>query len=223
MNEKIGIQSFLDVLYGKFRFIESRLNTRNHIEKKSPHLLTKEMQVLSLHSDHGAILNTYRKDRRKDLGRANTSGLKEKWGDAPEQLITLFKNNVGQRTPNIKKADYQVLEQIMNSCLVNQIGEILSIYDDKDHLVASGFFLKHKDTVTLLVSSTDFKNRKNGANTFLINSAIYKYQKDFGVFNFGGSSMQSIAKYFLSFGAETLKYQQIKYHNLPYLVTLFKH
>ena len=223
LNEKIGIQSFLDVLYGKFRFIETRLNTRNHIEKKSPHLLTKEMQVLSLHSDHGAILNTYRKDRRKDLGRANTSGLKEKWGDAPEQLITLFKNNVGQRTPNIKKADYQVLKQIMNSCLVNQIGEILSIYDDKDHLVASGFFLKHKDTVTLLVSSTDFKNRKNGANTFLINSAIYKYQKDFVVFNFGGSSMQSIAKYFLSFGAETLKYQQIKYHNLPYLVTLFKH
>ena len=69
LNEKIGIKSFLDVLYGKFRFIESRLNTRNHIEKKSPHLLTKEMQVLSLHSDHDAILNTYRKDRRKDLGK----------------------------------------------------------------------------------------------------------------------------------------------------------
>ena len=221
--EKIDTQSFLDVLYGKFRFIESRLNTANTLFKTSQYLLNKQMQVLSLNLDYDVILKNFRKDRRKDLGRANTLGLKQKWGDAPEKLTTLFKNNVGQRTPNITEVDYQVLKKLMNLCLVKKIGEILSIYDAEDHLVASGFFLKHKKTVTLLVSSTDFKNRKNGANTFLINSAIYKYQKDFGVFNFGGSSMQSIAKYFLSFGAETLKYQQIKYHNLPYLVTLFKH
>jgi len=221
--EKIDTQSFLDVLYGKFRFIESRLNTANTLFKTSQYLLNKQMQVLSLNLDYDVILKNFRKDRRKDLGRANTLGLKQKWGDAPEKLTTLFKNNVGQRTPNITEVDYQVLKKLMNLCLVKKIGEILSIYDAEDHLVASGFFLKHKKTVTLLVSSTDFKNRKNGANTFLINSAIYKYQKDFEVFNFGGSSMQSIAKYFLSFGAKTLNYQQIKYHNLPYLIALFKH
>jgi hypothetical protein len=34
--------------------------------------------------------------------------------------------------------------------------------------------------------------------------------------------MQQIAKYFLSFGAKTSQYQQVKYNNLPYLIKLFK-
>lgn len=75
--------------------------------------------------------------------------------------------------------------------------------------MASGFFLKYQKELAILVSYTDSKNRKNGANTCLINSAIYKYQKNFEVFNFGGSSMQTIAKYFLSFLGETNQYQQI--------------
>jgi hypothetical protein len=46
---------------------------------------------------------------------------------------------------------------------------------------------------------------------------IFKKEVNFKIFNFGGSSMQSIAKYFLSFGAETKVYQYLKYHKLPFL------
>jgi hypothetical protein len=34
--------------------------------------------------------------------------------------------------------------------------------------------------------------------------------------------MKSIAKYFLSFGAKTEEYQQIKYNKLPFLLRFFK-
>ena len=88
--------------------------------------------------------------------------------------------------------------------------------------MASGFFLKHKEEVAILISSTDFKNRKNGANTFLISKAIYKFNKNFEVFNFGGSSMKNISKYFLSFGASTLKYQHIKYNKLTSIFKFIK-
>ena len=222
LKESMELAPFFEILMDEFRFIESRLNTANNPAKTSQYLLNKEMQVLSLHLDHDAIVKNFRKDRQKDVARATTSALKTQWGDAPEKLIHLFKNNVGLRTPQITKTDYEVLHKLINRCLLKKVGEILSVYDGEDHLVASGFFLMHKKTVTLLVSSTDFTNRKNGANTLLISSAIRKYQKDFDLFNFGGSSMPSIAKYFLSFGAETRKYQQIKYHNLPYILSLFK-
>lgn len=222
LEAKIDTQPFFKSLFNKFRFVESRLNTDTSVDTASVFLLSKEMQVLSLEDDYNSVFKNYRKDRRKDLAKADKLDLKEKWKDSSENLIELFKNNVGKRTPNILETDYVILKKLIDTCVEKKVGEILSIYDDKDHLVASGFFLKHKKKATILVSSTDFKNRKNGANTFLIDRAIFKYEKNFDIFNFGGSSMPTIAKYFLSFGGSSLKYQQIKLNKLPFLLSLFK-
>jgi hypothetical protein len=222
LDANINFQIFFKTLFRAFRFVESRLNTDMKIDADSVFLEPKEMQVLSLEQGYDAVFNNYRKDRKKDLAKANKLDLTEKWKDSAVNLITLFKNNVGKRTPNIQESDYIILKKLMTICIEKRVGEVLSIYDNENQIVASGFFLKHKKTVTILVSSTDFKNRKNGANTFLIDKAIQEYEKDFDIFNFGGSSMQSIAKYFLSFGGNSLNYQQIKLNTLPFLFKLFK-
>jgi hypothetical protein len=222
LDANINFQIFFKTLFRAFRFVESRLNTDMKIDADSVFLEPKEMQVVSLEQGYDAVFNNYRKDRKKDLAKANKLDLTEKWKDSAVNLITLFKNNVGKRTPNIQESDYIILKKLMTICIEKRVGEVLSIYDNENHIVASGFFLKHKKTVTILVSSTDFKNRKNGANTFLIDKAIQEYEKDFDIFNFGGSSMQSIAKYFLSFGGNSLNYQQIKLNTLPFLFKLFK-
>jgi hypothetical protein len=223
-SSKIGLNlaPFLDMLIHKFNFSEFRFNSQNNFNFNNEYLVDKQFQTLSLDKDYEEILNGYRKDRKKELRKAADSDLTEMWNDNSRKLITLFKNNVGKRTPNILEKDYFNLKKIIAVCIQKKVGEVLSIYDKNNNLVASSFFLKHKGFATILMSSTDFKNRNNGANTFLINSAIIKYQKNFNVFNFGGSSMQSIAKFFLSFGAENQVYQQIKYNNLPFLLRLFK-
>jgi hypothetical protein len=222
LDENVDYQAFFDVLFHKFKFIESRLNTDNIIKNSSSYLIAKQMQVLKIEDTYESIFENYRKDRKKDLRKANKAGLTKKWEDNPDKLIQLFKDNVGKRTPFIIEKDYVNLKKVMMICIDKTVGAMLSIYNKEDKLVASGFFLKHKDCITILVSSTDFNNRNNGENTFLIDSAIQKYQNDYKLFNFGGSSMETIANYFLSFGAKTQEYQQIKYTNLPFFVKLFK-
>lgn len=222
LENTVNYSELLHTLFKEFKFIETKLNTDNFIKEPSSFLIDKQMQILSLNKDYEATLKSYRKDRRKDLLKAQKADLTEKWSEPPKNLIQLFKENVGKRTPFITKKDYDVLEMLIQVCIQKKVGEILSIYDKENKLVASGFFLKHKKSVTILVSSTDFKHRKNGANTFLIDRAIYKYHKTYEIFSFGGSSMKSIANYFLSFGAETKKYQQIKHNNLPFFIKLFK-
>jgi hypothetical protein len=221
-DNKTKIAPFLAILFNKFRFVESKLNSTEKFISRKNQLVGKQFQTLSLKEVYPAIYSKYRKDRKKDIRKAVHLDLIEKWNDIPDKLIVLFKNNVGKRTPNILEHDYTILENLMLACLERKVGEILSIYDKNSNLVASGFFIKHKDVVTILVSSTDFKNRNNGANTFLIDRAIFKFQKNFNTFNFGGSSIKSIAKYFLSFGAKTEDYQQVKYNKLPFLLRFFK-
>ena len=222
LKDTIDYKAFLKVLFSKFKSIELRLNTKNNMEASESFLIEKQMQTLSIQEDYETVFSGYRKDRKKDLRKSKKINLTEIWNYDPQKLIQLFRANVGQRTPYIVDKDYKVLQDLMKTCITKGVGEVLSIYNSESKLVASGFFLKHKNEVTILVSSTDFDNRKNGENTFLIDRAIYKYQKTFGIFNFGGSSMPQIANYFLSFGAKNSHYQQVKYTILPYLIRLFK-
>jgi hypothetical protein len=222
LDEKVDYTSFFKILFTHFKFVETRLNTDNLIQKSTSFLVDKRMQLISIKEEYQAVFNSYRKDRRKDLRKANKADLSEKWDDNPDILIQLFRDNVGKRTPFIVEKDYDVLRSLMQICIEKRVGEILSIYNKDHKLVASGFFLKYKTSSTILVSSTDFNYRKNGENTFLIDRAIFKFQKNYEVFNFGGSSMKSIASYFSSFGAITKDYKQIKCNNLPFLVKLFK-
>jgi len=218
----IDLSLFFNVLLDNFKFVETRLNTGNIIQESTDFLRLKQLQFLTMKEGYETVFNGYRKDRKKDLRKAEKADLNEKWHDHTEKLISLFRANVGVRTPNILNKDYDVLRNLMQTCIEKRVGEVLSIYNKENKLVASGFFLKHKSSITILVSSTDFNHRKNGENTFLIDRAIFKFQKNYEVFNFGGSSMKSIANYFLSFGAQTQNYQQIKHNNLPFLVKLLK-
>jgi len=221
-NEAINENEFLTHLFSTFKFVELRMNTHNNFELYSEFLQLKQCQKLVLNTTYSSILSKYRKDRKKDLQKATAADLIEKWNDHPSNLIELFKNNIGKRTPNIKENDYQNLEKLIAICIQKKVGEILAVYDKKNKLVASVFLLKHKNSITKLISSTNLKDRKNGANTFLIDRVIFKYHKDFSVFNFGGSSIKSVASFSKSFGAETEKYHQLKMNKLPKVLQLFK-
>ena len=221
-NEVIDENEFLTPLFNTFKFIELRMNTHNNFELYSEFLQLKQCQKLVFNTTYSSTLSHYRKDRKKDLQKAAVADLIEKWNDHPSNLIQLFKNNIGKRTPNIKETDYENLEKLIAICIEKKIGEILSVYDKENKLVASVFLLKHKNSITKLISSTDLNYRKNGANTFLIDRVIFKYHKDFSVFNFGGSSIKSVASFSKSFGAETEKYHQLKMNKLPKFLQLFK-
>ena len=221
-NEVIDENEFLTPLFNKFKFVELRMNTCNNFELYPEFLQLKQCQKLVFNTTYSSTLSHYRKDRKKDLQKAAAADLIEKWNDHPSNLIQLFKNNIGKRTPNIKETDYENLEKLIAICFEKKIGEILSVYDKENKLVASVFLLKHKNSITKLISSTDLNYRKNGANTFLIDRVIFKYHKDFSVFNFGGSSIKSVASFSKSFGAETEKYHQLKMNKLPKFLQLFK-
>jgi hypothetical protein len=221
LDESQDIQPFLAVLYSKFKFVELRLNTNNQF-LKSNSLLPKQFQFLDLKIGYEAILKGYNRNRKRELVKANKHHLIENWTDTPEKLITIFKENIAERVKGISDKDYTNLLNLMHFSIEKGVGELLTIYDENNKLLAAAFFLKHKNKVTQLVCASDVSNRKNGVHTFFNDRAIFKYQSHFDIYNFGGSSMENIANYYLSFGSQTEKYQQIKYNNLPFFIKLLK-
>ena len=215
----IDENEFLIELLDEFKYVNLRMNAVNSFSMFEEDRDERQFQFSSLGK---AKETNYKSDRIKDLKRAKKADLIEKWNDNPQNLIQLFKENIGKKAKGITEKDYKNLLTLINICIEKRVGEMLSIFNKNNELVASGFFIKDKKRVSILVSSTDFKNRKNGENTFLIDRAIFKFKKHFNAFGFGGSSIKSVANYFNSFGAKTEVYQQINFNNLPKFLRFFK-
>ncbi len=220
--ESINEQEFIKKLSSCFKFIELRFNIENSIQKINSLSSINEFQYLHLEDSYEILLNKFNRNRKRELKKAIQANLRTLWGDQPEKLIALFEKNIGGRINKISKEDYRKLKALIKLIISKGLGEVLTIYDHEERPVASGFFLFHKHKVTELVCATDLKNRHNGANTFLIDRALFKYQNSFEIFDFGGSSMKSIAKYYKSFGAGTYQYLFLKVNRLPFILRLFK-
>jgi len=210
LSSNINTNIFIKKLDKEFRFVELRMNTQNNDSSRLIHHQERQMQSISLQDSYETIYSKYSRNRKRDLKKSEQFNLTLNWDSKPEKMIALFKGNVGKRVKNIKEKEYKALLKIMKICTEKGVGEMISVFDDKNKLIASAFFLKHKDTVTELVCSTDFKNRNNGANTYFNDSAIQKYRTSFKVFCFGGSSMINIANYYRSFGAKNETYYLLK-------------
>lgn len=213
---------FLIELFSDFKYVSLRMNDSNSFSMFHLYHLHKELQTISLKDSYETIFSKYNRNRKREIKKALQEDLTESWNDSPKKLIELFEQNVGKRVRKIRSADYLRLYKLMHACLDKNLGELLTIYDKEGKLISGAFFLKHKDRVTELVCSSDFKNRNNGANTFMNDRAIFKYERNFNLFDFGGSSMKNIAKYYKSFGARDESYIQLHYNKLPRLLRLLK-
>ena len=220
--EVVDENEFLIELFDAFRYTDLRMNTQNSFSMFEENRIEKQFQFLSLKTDYQTILKNYNRNRKRELTKAKKNDLIENWNDNPEKLITIFKANIAKRVKGIKSKDFLNLLKLMKVLIDKKAGNLLTIYDTKNNLVAAAFFLKYKGEVIQLVCASDVKNRKNGAHTFFNDRAIFKYQPTFKKYNFGGSSMESIGAYYKTFGAKTIVYQQLKYNNLPKFMRFFK-
>lgn len=211
VTKEASIKDFNNFLFKKYNFVELKLNTENIIKNSIRVFYEKELQYLELSNNYQSIFNQYKKDKKKAIRRAiENHQLKENWKGSPSELISLFKKNIASRVSKLTENDYCILSNLLKECLKRNKGELLTIYDNSGKAVGAGFFLKHKERVTILVSATDMKYKTKGVNSFLIDRAIYKYHQKFKTFHFGGSSIKSIASFFKSFGAETENYFFVK-------------
>ncbi len=213
---------FLIALFSEFKYVSLRTNKQNSFSMFHSYQMQKKVQTLSFNENYQTISLNYNRNRKRELKKATQQDLTECWNDSPKKLIDLFKNGVGKRVQKLNEKDYMRLYKLMSTCIRKNLGELLTVYDKQNNLISAAFFLKYNNRVIELVCASDLKNRNNGANTFMNDRAIFKYERNFEVFDFGGSSMKNIAKYYYSFGGKDEYYTQLHYNNLPKLLRFFK-
>ncbi len=210
------VQSFLAAVPEKFRFIEINLNSDNFFKGPSFSVKQKLTHHLLLHEPHDNIRSGYNDNAKRNLKKAVKEDLSVRNNISPAQIIAMFRKNQGGRVPEVKSRDYGKLKTLMEISLKNGQGEIIGIQTKAGELCAAGFFIRSARMVINLFPSSSEEGRKNGAMLFLIDSVLKKYEQTGLIFDFEGSEVPSIAKFYKGFGGKEVFYTHIRRNNLPW-------
>ncbi len=217
------VSAFILAIPSKFKYININLNKYNSIPGIEPEQKKNHNFELDLILDHEQICRKYSENTRRNISKANQYKLKVLSNSCPvDELIKLIKNNIGVKVENLPLKKYSTIQKIVSTSLQNQWGEILSVYNAENHLLAAVFFLfSHKKAYYLFAASTE-EGKEKRAMFLLIDEFIRKYSEKNMTLDFEGSNIEGLARFYQGFGATDCQYTTIKQNRLPFPLRLLK-
>jgi hypothetical protein len=162
-------------------------------------------------------------NRRRDLRKAYQKKLSFCEDFDIERYIDFHDRNVRWKIPGFKKYQYHELRKIFRACRTHGKGHIAWVFKDVKPISAA-ILLFDKVGIQYFSAATSQEGKCDGASTFLICELVRKYQKDHAVLDFnGGFSVESLNRFYASFGATPDHLAEIRRIAFPPFITfLFK-
>ena len=215
------LSEFLKAIPEKYKYIDFCLQEGNLIIPIEFESKEKKFQLLDLSPKHDVLFKEYSDNAKRNIKKAVKAGLKIRPDIAPEKIVQLFKTTKGDDLEVFGPEDYKTLIKLMNTCNELKKGQSIAIYDG-DKLCAAAFFMFSNNRFTFLKSGVTDEGKSKGAmhllfDYFIQNNSGKKYKLDFG-----GSSVENVARFYKNFGAKDCVYLQAKQNNLPKLLKWVK-
>jgi len=201
-----------------FKFSEYYFNYQNAIGANTP----KNNFVLSLNNEYTAIAKNYQPNLLRNLKKAQQYGLHYQSSNDYAKVIHLYKDTYGKRTPHVTLNDYNNLLKICKLLQQKSALIIREVKDETGNLLAVTLCLKDKRRIYLLLPVTTEKGRTTRANHFLLDGIIKEFSAQPYTFDFEGSDIPGIARFYKSFGGINEPYFFYRWNRLPWPIKIFK-
>ena len=115
-----------------------------------------------------------------------------------------------------------MLEKLANALVGKGIGTPHSVRNAEGAVVAVALFLHSHHRLINLLLATNGEGKTFGATAFLFDEIIKSNAGGGKVFDFEGSMVPGVAKFYWSFGPREVHYWQLKRKIIPWYMGLFK-
>lgn len=215
-------EELLAAIPKKYVWVDLFLNASNQLESSKKKATPQVNLTLDLSKSYEQLYEGYSKQTKRNLKKAKKQKFSAFGYESPEQIISLFKMNKGQSLSNLQDKHYQKMTQIMHTLMHKNMGYISALYVEPNHLCAAAFFVEWKGRITLLFSATDQYGKETQAMTKLFDEFfIFQSGKPL-LFDFEGSNIESLARFYKGFGAELETYYNYIRNRLPLPTSLIR-
>lgn len=214
----IVTSAFFNAIPVKFRLIDFAIHEGIATNPEGYSQTKRKYQWLDLHSSYVDLQKGYSDNAKRNIKKAAKTNFHIETGIAPQVIIKLFKETKGEELSAFKPKNFKNLHSLMNVLVDQKKAETFAVYTSDNQLCAAAFFMKNKKRFVYLKSGVSDYGRSNGAMHFLFDFFIRKYAGTDTILDFGGSSVETVARFYKNFGAKDCVYLQLKKNALPRVV-----
>lgn len=208
------------LLIDKFPFINYQGNTGEHILDKEHPGITWRTNVVKPLTSEAEVMKGYNQNRKRDIKKAVKAGLTISDIKDCRVIIDLFKSTKGKEVKDFKSVQYKRLYHMVLALQQRGQVHLSGVYDAKGMLVSGGIFTLYKKRITFLFGTSSAAGKKSGAMTYLLHEMIKAYADTYHLFDFEGSDIEGLKKYYKSFGGKVEPYPLYYSNNLPWLLKM---
>lgn len=214
-------QAFLEHIPKRFRYIDIYLNQHNLFPVEGFSLTERINYILPLNHTYSEIADLYRTNLKRNIKKAEQSGLQAVKHISVDEIIELAKETM-QRVSAISDEQLNRFKKLFAIAQNKQLAETLGIYNKNDQLLASAVFLfSHNRWYYILVGNHP-NGKTLGASHYLIDRFIATHADTNAILDFEGSDIRNLAFFYSSYGATEERYPALRMNRLPKLLKWLK-
>ncbi len=216
-NEKI-LPTIIKAVMSRVKHINLMLHYGTPIEllRELPKtkIFTHTTYQLNLVHEYSQIWNGYTDKRRNNIRKALLEGLEVHQHIHFEEFMTFFHIRAYRNSEFLTSAQIQVLGRLLIEALDRNRCELWGVYKGRA-LIAVAAFIRSEHYWVYIASATSLTGRKTHAMSLLLDRFFYEHSQENMIFDFEGSDIDTIAKFFKGFGAFPVTYYRLWYWDLP--------
>lgn len=211
LSEKITID-FLNKIPPKFKKIVFPL----HQKIDHPRCRTKTNLVISLADDYKKIQEGYKRNLVRGIRTADKkTSINESL--LIDDLLTFYQQTLRSQL-NFSEKDWQIIRQLLQSASEQIDTLMLEVRNETGQRLALGIFLITQKRIVYLMGCANEEGRKNFSSSFILDTVIKEYAGTNRIFDFEGSDIPGVYKFFKSFGSKEANISIYEKNALPWLV-----
>ncbi|MBR1513025.1 MAG: hypothetical protein IJ622_01890 [Bacteroidales bacterium] len=208
-------EAFLQAIPQKFRFAEIRLNESNTLGNDFQGFEYHRNIILDLNRGYDDIKAHYHTNTKRNLAKAENSNLQIVDTVIPYHVVALFTDNRGALLDKWGEAEYARLTKLTQTAVNRNAAFILGVTEKGvGQLLCAAIFMKANGRVTFLFSGLTEEGKQRQAMTYLLDYVIQKYANQPITFDFEGSDDDNLARFYLGFGGQEVKYPSYTFNRL---------
>jgi len=200
------VSDFLNHIPQKFFRQIFNLNSANMLPQMAG--VTDRMNFeLDLNQKYSFIYQGYNENTQRNCKKGISKGILVEPSNDISLFIRLYEK-YAKKKPN--RFTLEKLRKVITYAIDNQKGEIVFACENANTAISGAFFLKDLGRIIYMTSFSTAKGLENSAMFLIMDEMIRKNAMKPIIFDFEGSMIPGVARFFAGFGAEKKVYQQYR-------------
>ena len=213
---------FLEAIPDEYGYIDMTVGPETLVDDPTFTVAHRDNYELDLTPDYTVLREGFSGNVLRNIRKAEKAGLKFTNQLPPERLMAFYREHTAPKVPGFTDFHFHALHRVIYQAQRYGMGGCFGVLTPDDRLIAANFFVFAPHRVINLLPASAPEGRETGAMPFLIDAIIRLNAGQRKVFDFEGSMVDSVARFYLQFGASPESYVHLRRNRLPIPFKWFK-